>query len=69
MLLGRGVQNWLKMPPSYVVMLQTTQQAKSPSWYSSFSTLFMKNVLFEQKKLKLWNKWQFVEIETLYSEP
>jgi hypothetical protein len=24
----------------------------------------MKNVLFDQKKIKLWNKWNFVENKT-----
>jgi len=27
----------------------------------------MKNVLFEQKKIKLWNKWHFVENKTDYA--
>jgi len=34
------------------------------SWYLNFSVRFMKNILFEQKKRKLWNKWHFVENET-----
>jgi hypothetical protein len=30
-------------------------------WYLNFSTWFMKNALFEQKKIKLWKKQHFVK--------
>jgi len=33
-------------------------------WYLNFSAQFMKNVLFEQKNIKLWNKRHFVEKKT-----
>ena len=32
--------------------------------YLNFSSWFMKNVLFEPKKIKLWNKHYFVENKT-----
>jgi hypothetical protein len=34
---------------------------KQLGWYLNISTWLMKNVLFEQKKVKLWNKQYFVE--------
>jgi hypothetical protein len=34
--------------------------------YVNFSTWFTKNVLFEQKKIKLWSKWQVVEDKSAY---
>jgi hypothetical protein len=33
---------------------------KQLGWYSDFHALFMKKILFEQKKIKLWNKQHFV---------
>jgi hypothetical protein len=33
-------------------------------WYLNFSTWFMKNVLFEEKKEKLRNKQHFLENKT-----
>jgi hypothetical protein len=53
--------------------LQTTDTVVVPSSCFNFSTtglvfkffaLFMKNILFEQRKIKLWSKRQFVENET-----
>jgi hypothetical protein len=35
-----------------------------PGLYLNFSTLSMKNVSFEQKMIKLWNKWHFVKNKT-----
>ena len=35
-----------------------------PGWYLNISARFMSNVLFENKNIKLWNKWHFVEIKT-----
>jgi hypothetical protein len=32
--------------------------------YLNFSARFMKNVLFEHKKIKFWNKWHYVNNET-----
>jgi hypothetical protein len=37
---------------------------KQPGWYLNCSLWFMKNVLFEQKKIKLWNKQHLVGNET-----
>jgi len=34
---------------------------KQQGWHLHFSTRFKKNVLFEQKKVKLWNTLHFVE--------
>jgi hypothetical protein len=36
-------------------------------WVLKFSTWFLKNVLFEQKKVKLWNKQHFLENKTNYA--
>jgi hypothetical protein len=56
-----------------MVMVQPTEQTLSiykwPSWYLNFSARFMQNVLFEYKKVELWNKWNIVKNETLYSAP
>jgi hypothetical protein len=39
------------------------------SWYLNFSAWFMWSMweLYEQKKVKLWSKWHFVEIKTDYA--
>jgi hypothetical protein len=37
---------------------------KRMGWYLNFSAQFMKNLLFEQKNMKLWNKWYFAENKT-----
>jgi hypothetical protein len=29
-------------------------------WYLNFHALFMKNILFKKKKIKLWNKQHFI---------
>jgi len=34
------------------------------SGHLNFSALFTKNILFEQKKIKSWNKWHYVENKT-----
>jgi hypothetical protein len=40
---------------------------KRPGWYVNFSAWFMINILFEQKKIKLWNKWHFVQNKRDYA--
>jgi hypothetical protein len=35
----------------------------------NFSELFTKNTLFEEKKIKSWNKWHFVEDNTEIMQP
>ena len=37
---------------------------KQQGWHLQFITWFKKNVLFEKKKVKLWNTWHFVERTT-----
>jgi len=37
---------------------------KQPDWYLNFSSWFMKNISFEQKKIILWNKWNSVVNKT-----
>jgi len=39
-----------------------------PSWYLNFSTLFTKNVLLGNRKIKLWNKQNFVENKTEFMQ-
>lgn len=34
-------------------------------WYLNFSRLFVENISFEQEKMKLWNKWHYVEDKTV----
>jgi hypothetical protein len=34
---------------------------KHSGWYLNVSIWFIENILFEQKGIKLWNKWHFVE--------
>jgi hypothetical protein len=48
--------NYLYLVPDYGY-----STFKWPCWYLNFITWFMKNVLLEQKKTKLWNKQCFVE--------
>jgi len=38
--------------------------SKQQGWHLHFSRRFKKNVLFEQKKVKLGNTWHFVECTT-----
>ena len=33
---------------------------KQLGWYLDCHALFMKNILFEQKKIKLWNKQHYI---------
>ena len=40
--------------------------SKQPGWYLNFISWFMKNVLFEQKKIRLWSK-HFVENKMDYA--
>jgi hypothetical protein len=39
-------------------------QGFKPCWYLNFKAWFMKNVLFEQQKIKLRNKQHFVKNKT-----
>jgi hypothetical protein len=41
--------------------MSQTLTFKRPNWYLIFTTQFVKNVLFEQKKIKLRNRQHFVK--------
>ena len=50
----------------YCISLLTLNR---PGWYLNFTAWFMWSMweLYEQKKVKLWSKWHFVEIKTDYA--
>jgi hypothetical protein len=51
----------------YTYLHQAFLTFKRLGWYLNFCTWIMKNILFEQKQTKLWNKRHFVENQRLCS--
>jgi hypothetical protein len=65
--IGLNLNQYLIMWVSILVLFVPTHLAltfKRPGWYLYFHAWFMKNMRFEKKKIKLWNKLHFVENKT-----